>query len=178
MLTGDQALSSFIRETIRERGPVSFAWFMEQALYHPEFGYYSSGQCEIGRRGDYFTNVSVGPLFGRLLSGQFAEMWEVLVQPGEFTIVDHVTYLGHFARDVLSAAREETPEFFAALRYRIIEPFPILQKRQVEALRDFGGKVAWGKSIEDLEPFCGVHFSNELLDAMPVHLLERKTGSR
>src|SRR5437762_12311059 len=88
MLTGDQALTDFIRQTIRERGPVPFDWFMEQALYHPEFGYYSSGQCQIGRHGDYFTNVSVGPLFGRLLAAQFAEMWEILGRPGDFTIVE------------------------------------------------------------------------------------------
>src|SRR5437762_4818828 len=74
MLTGDQALTDFIRHTIRQTGPVSFEWFMEQALYHPELGYYSSGRCAIGRRGDYFTNVSVGPLFGRLLAAQFAEI--------------------------------------------------------------------------------------------------------
>ncbi|MEY2549345.1 MAG: hypothetical protein QOD64_1927, partial [Verrucomicrobiota bacterium] len=56
MLTGDQALTDFIRGVIRKTGPVSFDWFMEQALYHPQFGYYSSGRCAIGRRGDYFTN--------------------------------------------------------------------------------------------------------------------------
>jgi SAM-dependent MidA family methyltransferase len=177
MLTGDQALTDFIRETIRRRGPVSFAWFMEQALYHAELGYYSSGQCQIGRRGDYFTNVSVGPLFGRLLAGQFAEMWEILGRPGEFIIVEQGAHHGDFARDVLAAAGEQAPEFSAAMRYRIIEPFPILQERQAESLRDFGGKVAWEKSLDDLEPFCGAHFSNELLDAMPVRLIERRTGS-
>lgn len=177
MLTGDQALTEVIRQTIRKNGPVSFAWFMDQALYHPEFGYYSSGKCEIGRRGDYFTNVSLGPLFGRLLAGQFAEMWEVLGQPVGFTIVEQGAHHGDFARDVLTAAQARAPKFFAALRYQIIEPFPILRERQAEALRDFGGKVAWERSLHDLEPFCGIHFSNELLDAMPVHLLERKTDS-
>src|SRR6202008_1560222 len=68
MLTGDQALADFIRQTIRETGPVTFAWFMEQALYHPEHGYFSSDRAAIGRGGDYFTNVSVGPLFGQLLA--------------------------------------------------------------------------------------------------------------
>lgn len=177
MLTGDQALTELIRQAIRKTGPVSFAWFMEQALYHPEFGYYSSGRCEIGRRGDYFTNVSVGPLFGRLLAGQFAEMWGVLGQPGEFTIVEQGAHHGDLARDVLSAAQRQAPEFFAALRYRIIEPFRILRERQAEALQGFDGQVGWEKTLDDLEPFCGVHFSNELLDAMPVHLLERQTGS-
>lgn len=171
MLTGDQALTDFIRQAIRRRGPVSFEWFMEQALYHAELGYYSSGRCAIGRRGDYFTNVSVGPLFGRLLAAQFVEMWESLGRPGDFVIVEQGAHHGDFARDVLGAVRERAPGFFSTLRYWIVEPFPILRERQEEALRDFGGKVTWEKSLGDLEPFCGVHFSNELLDAMPVRLI-------
>jgi SAM-dependent MidA family methyltransferase len=173
MLTGDQALTDFIRRTIRQTGPVSFAWFMEQALYHPELGYCSSGRCAIGRRGDYFTNVSVGPLFGRLLAAQFVEMWEVLDRPGDFVIVEQGAHQGDFARDVLAAVRERSPEFFSTLRYWIVEPFPVLRERQMEALRDFSEKLTWKKSLADLEPFCGVHFSNELLDAMPVHLVSR-----
>jgi len=173
MQAGNPDLVALIRAKIRRAGPVSFAWFMEQALYHPELGYYSSGRCAIGRRGDYFTNVSVGPLFGRLLAAQFAEMWELLGRPGDFTIVEQGAHHGDFARDVLAATSEKTPEFFSVLRYSIIEPFPILQERQEEALRDFGGKVDWKNSLENLKPFCGVHFSNELLDAMPVHLISR-----
>jgi SAM-dependent MidA family methyltransferase len=177
MLTGDQALTDFIRREIRRTGPVTFAWFMEQALYHPELGYYSSGRCQIGRRGDYFTNVSVGPLFGRLLAVQFAEMWEVLGRPADFTIVEQGAHHGDFARDVLVAAQEQAPDFFGSLHYCIIELFPILQQRQTEALGEFGEKVIWEKSLSDLEPFCGVHFSNELLDAMPVHLISWKGES-
>jgi SAM-dependent MidA family methyltransferase len=174
MLTGDQALTGIIRKAIREAGPVRFDWFMEQALYHPEFGYYSSGRCEIGRRGDYFTNVSVGPLFGRLLSSQFAEMWEILGRPGDFTIVEQGAHHGNFAKDVLEAVREEAPGFFLSLRYLVVEPFPLLEARQRETLRDFPERVAWRKSLDDLEPFSGVHFSNELLDSMPVRLVTRR----
>ena len=101
MLTGDQALSDFIRQKIRRDGPVTFAWFMEQALYHPELGYYSSGRCQIGRQGDYFTNVSVGPLFGKMLAAQFTEMWEVLGRPDEFTIVEQGAHSGDFANALL-----------------------------------------------------------------------------
>ena len=176
MLTGDQGLTDFIRRRIQQTGPVTFAWFMEQTLYHPKFGYYSSGRCAIGRHGDYFTNVSVGPLFGRMLAAQFAEMWEVLGRPGDFVIVEQGAHQGDFARDVLEATRARAPEFFSALRYRIIEPFPILQQRQMETLSGFAGKVRWEKSLADLEPFSGVHFSNELIDAMPVHLLKRNQG--
>jgi SAM-dependent MidA family methyltransferase len=173
MLTGDQALTDFIRRTIRERGPVSFAWFMEQALYHPEFGYYSSGRCEIGRRGDYFTNVSVGPFFGRMLAAQFAEMWDVLGRPDDFTIVEQGAHHGDFARDVLKTLREMKPDCFSAVSYSVVEPFPILRARQEEALREFSGKVSWWESLDELPEFSGVHFSNELLDAMPVRLITR-----
>ena len=149
-------------------------WFMEQVLYHPDFGYYSTGQCQIGRRGDYFTNVSVGPLFGRILAAQFAEIWEVMGRPGDFTLVEQGAHHGDFAKDVLEAARERTPDFFAALRYCIVEPFPMLQARQIETLRDLEGRVTWKDSLTDLSPFSGVHFSNELLDSMPVHLICRE----
>jgi SAM-dependent MidA family methyltransferase len=164
-------LASFISDTIRERGPVTFRWFMEQALYHPEHGFYSSGRCIIGRRGDYFTNVSVGSLFGRLMAVQFAEIWELLGRPNEFTIVEQGAHEGDFARDVLKEAREKSSEFFDALRYRIIEPFPILQNRQEAKLERFREKMNWQKSLEQMEKFAGVHFSNELIDAMPVHLI-------
>jgi SAM-dependent MidA family methyltransferase len=176
MHAGNPVLIEFIRETIRRCGPVTFEWFMAQALYHPELGYYSSGRCAVGRRGDYFTNVSVGPLFGRLLAAQFAEMWEALGRPGNFVIVEQGAHHGDFARDVLEAVRERAPDFFSTLRYWIIEPFPILRERQREALRDFSEKLTWEESLSDLEPFCGVHFSNELLDAMPVRLISR-TGA-
>jgi SAM-dependent MidA family methyltransferase len=169
---GNPDLVAFIRETIRRDGPVRFDWFMEQALYHPQFGYYSSGLCQIGRRGDYFTNVSVGPLFGRMLAAQFTEMWEVMGRPDDFTIVEQGAHHGEFAHDVLAAMRE----FPGTLRYCIIEPFPILQARQEETLTKFGGKVIWRKSLADPEPFSGVHFSNELIDSMPVRLIARDAG--
>jgi SAM-dependent MidA family methyltransferase len=161
-----------IRETIRAQGPQSFAWFMQQALYHPEHGYYSSGRCAIGRKGDYFTNVSVGPLFGQLLSAQFSEIWERLGKINDFVIVEQGAHDGQFALDVLEFVQKRLPEFFDALRYRIIEPFPILEQQQRQRLEAFGDKVKWPDSPE---PFTGVHFSNELLDAMPVRLISNGT---
>jgi SAM-dependent MidA family methyltransferase len=167
--TGDPALIEIIRAEIKTRGPQSFAWFMQEALYHPEHGYYSSGRAAIGRRGDYFTNVSVGPLFGRLLAAQIAETWERFGQINNFIIVEQGAHDGEFARDLLEAARKHHPEFFEALRYQIIESFPILQDRQSQTLAAFE-KISWHRSLDELDPFSGVHFSNELIDAMPVHL--------
>ena len=175
----NHALVDFLRAEIKARGPTSFAWFMQQALYHPEHGYYSSGRAAIGRGGDYFTNVSVGPLFGGLLAAQFAEIWEKLGCPQNFTIVEQGAHEGELARDVLQAVRERAPEFSATLRYVIIEPFSVLRDRQFTELKQFDGKVQWCRSLEELEPFEGIHFSNELLDAMPVHLITSSgDGSR
>jgi SAM-dependent MidA family methyltransferase len=161
-------LIRLIRAEIEKRGPQSFAWFMQQALYHPEHGYYSSGRCAIGRNGDYFTNVSVGPVFGQLLTAQFAEIWQRLGGGDDFVIVEQGAHDGQFAHDVLEVAQKRAPEFFAALRYRIVEPFPALRERQLQMLASFRDKIAW---CDSLQPFTGIHFSNELLDAMPVRLI-------
>ena len=168
MNTGNPDLIQCIRAEIEKEGPISFARFMDQALYHPEHGYYSSGRCTIGRTGDYFTNVSVGPLYGQLLAAQFVEIWKQLGKIDNFMIVEQGAHDGQFARDVLESAQKHAPEFFAALRYRIIEPFPVLQDRQSPTLEQFRDKVEWRDS---LQPFVGIHFSNELLDAMPVRLI-------
>ena len=175
--SNDRELGAFVRETIRRDGPVTFAWFMQQALYHPTLGYYSSGWAATGRRGDYFTNVSVGPLFGRLLARQFVEMWETLGRPAPFAIVEQGAHSGDFAADVLNATRADAPEFFSALRYVIVEPFPALQRKQEQQLREFRDRVSWFADPESLDPFSGVHFSNELFDALPVHLVRQtETG--
>ena len=141
---------------------------MHQALYHPEHGYYSSGRCAIGRNGDYFTNVSVGPMFGHLLAAQFTEIWERLGKSKNFVIVEQGAHDGQFARDVLESLQKRVREFFAAIRYRIVEPFPVLRERQTRTLELFRDKIEWRSS---LQPFVGIHFSNELLDAMPVRLI-------
>ncbi len=128
--SGEPRLVELVRETIQRDGPVPFRWFMEQALYHPEYGYYSSGCCVIGRRGDYFTNVSVGPLYGRLLAAQFEELWKLLGSPSDFVIVEQGANDGQFAQDVLEALQTGAPEFFDVLKYRIVEPLAVLERRQ------------------------------------------------
>ena len=163
-----------LRARIAQRGPIPFREFMEAALYHPQYGYYSSGRATIGRRGDFFTNVSVGPLFGRLLARKFVEVWERLGSPPEWTIVEQGAHRGEFARDALGGLREFAPEAFAAVKYVIVEPLDALRDAQKSALD--GLPVTWVSSLEKLAPFTGVHFSNELLDAFPVHLVTSHDG--
>jgi SAM-dependent MidA family methyltransferase len=162
-------LTELLRQRLQRDGSISFRDFMETALYHPEHGYYTSGHARIGRGGDFFTNVSVGPLFGALLARQFAEMWTHLGEPTAFTIVEQGAHRGEFARDVLTALREQVPACFAATRYHILEPSTALQNSQQTTLADFSRNMRWFPSLDALPPFVGVHFSNELIDAFPVH---------
>lgn len=172
MTTGDSQLIEIIRAEISARGgPISFAQFMQLALYEPRHGYYASGRAAIGRAGDFFTNVSVGPTFGRLLAAQFAEVWEKLEKPATFLILEHGAHDGAFAADTLAALGQSLPECYAAIRYVIAEPFPVWRQQQRERLASFRGKIRWIGSMKELEPFVGIHFSNELFDAFPVHLV-------
>ncbi|MDB6154282.1 MAG: hypothetical protein JWL90_2735, partial [Chthoniobacteraceae bacterium] len=169
-------LSILIRDAIARRGPIPFRDFMAEALYHPEFGYYGSGKAAIGRGGDFFTNVSVGPLFGALLARQFAQMWERLGAPAQFDLVEQGAHRGAFANDVLAALQSTDPDCFESLRYTIIEPGKVQREAQAAALAHWSN-IRWVDDLEALPAFEGVHFSNELLDAFPVHLV-RWTGDQ
>jgi len=148
---------------------------MERALYDPQHGYYGSGWAGVGRGGDFFTNVSVGPLFGRLLARQFAEIWTSLGEPPDFAIVEQGAHRGDFAADVLGALRDLAPACLAATTYWIVEPLATLRQAQHEKLAKWAGpRVRWTESLDGLPPFTGVHFSNELPDAFPVHRVVRR----
>lgn len=160
------SLTEILRAEIAANGPMLFRDFMARALYDPQHGYYASGRARIGRKGDYFTSVSVGPLFGALLARQFAEVWEKLGRPADFTLIEQGAHDGTLASDVLGALPTEMPH-----RLTIIEP--LAHWRTLQQAKLAGHEVRWVDSVETLEPFTGVHYSNELPDAFPVHLLHR-----
>jgi SAM-dependent MidA family methyltransferase len=167
------ALHKILAEIAAE-GPLTFARFMDLAIYDPVVGYYASGRAKVGKRGDFFTNVSVGAVFGQILAEQFREMWFRLGRPDRFSLVEQGANDGQLALDILSAADEE---MLAAIEYWIVEPFPILRRRQEQTLKAFGLKVHWAEDPEGLPVFDGVHLSNELVDALPFHLI-RSRGER
>ncbi len=173
------ALRSFIYERIRDHGAVSFRWFMEQALYHPELGYYSQGDLVIGRHGDFYTNVSVGALFGQLMARQFQQVWQLTGQPQGFAIVEQGAHDGQFAEDVLAWVQKESPEFYHDCKYWIVEPSAKRRELQEERLLpQFPHRVRWLSNLEEAGhgSLMGVFFCNELVDAFPVHLVTRLGG--
>ncbi|HEY5741917.1 MAG TPA: SAM-dependent methyltransferase, partial [Terrimicrobiaceae bacterium] len=146
---------------------------MDLALYDPNSGYYATGQGKIGKQGDYFTNVSVGPVFGAVLADQFQEMWKQLRSSRPLVLVEQGANDGQLAFDLLSAFDESV---LGALEYWIVEPFPILRRWQETKLERFEAKLHWVESLDALPVFEGIHFSNELVDAFPFHLI-RSTGT-
>ncbi len=176
---GNRELVDFMRQQIATHGPVTFKWFMQQALYHPKLGYYGAGRAQIGRRGDFYTSVSVGRIFGELIAKQFEEMWVRMNKPISFTILEEGANDAQFASDVLSWTQKFSPELHACLKYWIVEPNPKLQQEQQAMLSTWPrNKVRWSPSLDSFESgaLCGVHFSNELLDAFPVHLVASAGG--
>ena len=162
-----------VAERIRERGPISFAEFMELALYHPEHGYYSADRPRTGWRGHFLTSPELDPAFGELWCAGFRRVWEQCGSPEEFSIFEIGPGEGGFAHAVLDAATEP---FASALRYRLIERNPRTRERQARRIgrRD---NVEWATSIEDLPSAeAGVVFANEVLDNLPVHVIESHRG--
>lgn len=158
------SLSEIIIQKIQQRGAISFRDFMEMALYYPELGYYTSAKEKIGKMGDYYTSPNLTPLFGEMLGRQLEEIWHVLDEK-EFTVVEMGAGTGLLSSDVLGYLNKNK-ELYSELDYCIIEKSPTMREEQRKLLNE---KVRWCDSIKNLSGIIGCIFSNELIDAFPVH---------
>lgn len=152
---------------------ITFAEYMDLVLYHPEQGYYATGAVNIGSEGDFFTSPHLASDFGELLAEQFAEMWEILGRPTLFTLVEMGAGQGLLAADVLGYLQRRHPDCFEALEYLIIEKAAGLIAQQKRLLEPLSFPVRWTSLAEVTENSIkiGCFFSNELVDALPVHLV-------
>jgi SAM-dependent MidA family methyltransferase len=166
-------LDDVIRTEIGAGGPITFARFMELALYHPRFGYYFAGRERTGWRGHFLTSPELDPAFGELWAEGFRRVWEGCGSPSRFETVEVGPGEGSFARAVLE---HSSGAFGAALSYRLVERSPHARARQREVLND--ERVTWTDSLDDVDEVpAGCVFCNEVLDNLPVHLIEgRKDG--
>ncbi|HWF13733.1 MAG TPA: SAM-dependent methyltransferase [Candidatus Acidoferrales bacterium] len=171
-----RALIEILARRIRAGGPITFAEFMRECLYHPIHGYYSRASARCF--GDYYTSVDVHPIFGRLLARQFAEMWKLLGSPRTFAVVESAAGVGRLAGHILDFSARELPEFYAALHYVAVERS---SARRAHHAAQMGSHVTAGRaSTADEIPGAistGCIFSNELLDALPVHRVIMEHGS-
>ena len=161
-----------IREEIRKNGDISFARFMELALYCPETGYYETKKDTVGQRGDFITSVSTGSLFGELLAFQFAAwLGELKIEKEKLKIIEAGAHDGRLAADILNWLKTHRPKLFSGIEYVILEPSSRRQEWQQETLKNFGPHVRWISQFKhpNIQTSHGIIFSNELLDAFPVH---------
>jgi len=178
-------LEQKIVDRIRREGPITFESFMDMALYDPEFGYYVSRGQRIGRQGDFYTSSHLHPVFGAMFGKQIMEMWKLLGCPEGFTIIEMGAGEGYVCKDMLdylkrlgSEEQGAAASFYESLRYLIVERNELQRQRQQEQLHDDKEKVRWISDIREAGTIRGCIFSNELLDAFPVHLVRMEDQLR
>ena len=193
---GHPLLVDAIATEIQRSGPIPFARFMDLALYHPIHGYYMRlehkadaempehgvGEDRIGWAGDYFTNSDVSSVFSHAVAKQLIQMDDRLGRPDPLTMVEMGAGKGMFARDFLTACRTLSPSLADRIRYVIVERSPAMQASQRRVLEPSGletGRMTWLSRLSELgeESVVGALFSNELVDAFPVHRIGVMNGT-
>jgi SAM-dependent MidA family methyltransferase len=169
-------LAELLADRIRRFGPLTFADYMRECLYHPVHGYYS--KAESKRFADYYTSVDVHPIFARLLARQFVEMWESLGRPEEFRLVEAGAGAGRFAAHVLDFCEAKLPVFYGALRYVAVERSASRGQQAMTAAKRHATAGRFTSSAEvPAHIAAGCFFSNELVDALPVHRMLMDGGA-
>ncbi|MCL2930941.1 MAG: class I SAM-dependent methyltransferase [Trichodesmium sp. MAG_R03] len=162
-----------ISESQRKR--ITFAEYMDLVLYHPQYGYYATYPVNIGKQGDFLTSPHWGGYFGELLAEQFLEMWHILQRPNNFTMVEMGAGQGILAEQILGYLKQKHLDFFQTIEYLIVEKSEVLKAQQKQRLKRY--RVRWSDWDQIYySSITGCLFSNELVDAFPVHKFRIKDG--
>ena len=173
--TLDTPLSRILAARIQRDGPLTFADWMEQCLYHPEHGYYRRGQPTVGRDGDFLTSPEVHPIFGAAIGHLAHELWRRGGRAEPLRIAEVGPGTGALAESILRHIHATSPELAEATRYTLIEPDQQAADRQRERL----SPIHSVHSVHSISDLTGTHHlvvANELLDALPVHRLQFGDG--
>lgn len=162
-------LSEKIQRSLRRHPHMTFAQYMQMALYTPGLGYYASGLPKIGERGDFITAPEVSPIFSRCLANQAIQVLQTLPTPN---IIEFGAGQGTMAKDILLELQLQQQPLE---HYFIIELSADLRERQQAALKDalpieWFNKVIWLDALP-AQPISAVVLANEVLDAMPFERL-------
>ena len=166
----DEVLVQRLRAEIRDDGPITFARFMERALYEPGHGYYRRAEPGPGRSGDFLTAPEAHPIFGAAVGRLLEEAWDALGRPSPFVVREHGAGTGALAAGLLVALRDARSPLFDAIRYRPVE----IETARVEAFLarlaalDLAQLIDEGPGTPN-RPETGAVVANEVIDAMPVH---------
>ena len=194
-------LEKIIIDKIKKQGSTTFETFMDMALYYPELGYYTSPDLKIGRKGDFYTSPHLHKIFGAMIGKQLEEMWEIMERPSVFHAVEIGAGAGYLCKDILDYLKTREIFQSLNYIIVEINPVMIEKQKEllsnppnpwspsappeagkpplIKVMTRRGGerglldeKVKWVSSLRELNNIRGCIFSNELLDAFPVHLIE------
>jgi SAM-dependent MidA family methyltransferase len=172
----DEALATRIQEEIARSGPITFARFMEMALYDPDGGYYRAEAARPGREGDFLTAPETHPIFGAALARGLVEAWERLDRPDPFTLREYGAGTGALAQAILERLEVEGSGLRDALRYDPVEIEPRRLEAVAERLERAGHARVLAPVGSPLTPVVGTILANEVLDALPTHRVVARGG--
>lgn len=160
-------LTELLRESIRREGAITFHDWMKAALYDPGGGYYQrAGRKRWGREGDYRTSPERSELFAATFARYFVKLAKEL---DDLTIFEGGASDGSFASGVLRTLKDQFPSRFAETRYVVCDVSDDARQRAEKRLSEFGERVQFCSDWDRVSVQPGIYFSNELLDAFPVH---------
>ena len=160
-------VEQIIKDTIRHSGPLPFERFMDMALYYPSLGYYTSGRQRLGAEGDYYTAPYASSVMSMLIARQISQFFELLGKPSPFFVVEIGGGTGKMADDIVESLLRWHRDCYDALRYLLIEKHPVSGVEHAE-------KIEIHETLSGIKPFTGCIVSNELFDALPVHVVAMK----
>lgn len=169
-------LEARIGREIAATGPITFARFMELALYEPGLGYYRRPEARPVREGDFLTAPEMHPIFGRTLAREIARLWDASGCPDPFRLVEYGAGAGTLALSIADALRRARSPLVDVLEY---EPIEISERRQAELQERFREAGLVDSLVLDGKPppVHGLVLANEFLDALPVHRVEWRDGT-
>jgi NADH dehydrogenase [ubiquinone] 1 alpha subcomplex assembly factor 7 len=162
-------LARLLAQRIRAAGPLTVADFMQEALLHPRFGYYTT-RDPLGTRGDFITAPEVSQVFGELVGLWCADAWDKMGRPGDVVLAELGPGRGTLMADALRALKA-VPALGRALTLHLVEVSPVLRRSQAASLA--GASPSWHDSIAQLPEGPLILVANEFLDALPVRQLVR-----
>ncbi len=155
---------------IRAKGPLTFAEFMDVALYWHDAGYYTGKKNVWGPEGDYITNMDVSPVFARLVARQIHGCWETLGRPRVFELVEAGAGRGLLSKGILDFLQTDSPELFDVVKVVLVEKNPGLGGRESQ-------KISFHRDITGIASgIIGCILSNELIDSFPFHRVVERQG--
>jgi SAM-dependent MidA family methyltransferase len=173
----DEDLVARIHDEVARRGPITFARFMDLALYDPAGGYYRGDAARPGREGDFLTAPEAHPIFGAALARAVADIWDHLGRPAPFILREFGAGTGVLGLAILTALSAERPDLASVVRYDPVE----VEARRLDAIRarlaEAGLEAMLVEGQASLEPAVGIILGNEILDALPTHRVVVRDGT-